>query len=321
MERREFLKASCYTGLASLAAGATTVFGQDELPARRAGESTAAYQARLARSRAAARASDGSAASTQVPSRLPGETTAAYNARLARLRALQASRGRQFYELRRYAIESEAQKDGFDVFAAEALIPALNRAGIDQVGVFYPAEGLSPIHVLLTHQSLTIFAGLTAALMADEEFLAMGAMFLDAPADKPAYQRMEVQLMRAFEGMPQLDRPVVGPDRIFQLRTYESSSVQTGLKKIEMFNSAEIEIFRKTGLHPVFFGQTLAGQQMPNLTYMLGFDSVAESKANWSTFSNDPEWQELRAKPEYADTKIVSNITNLYLKPAACSQI
>ncbi len=294
MERREFLKASCYTGLASLAAGASAAAAAQQAPGNE-----------------------------PLSPQLPGESAAQYQARLARLRALVASRAlaRQYYELRRYTIETKAQRDGFDVFAAEALIPALDRAGVEQVGVFYPAEGLSPIYVLLTYRSLTVFAGLTAKLMDDEEFLAMGATFLEAPASKPAYKRMEVQLMQAFSGMPRLERPVDSPGRIFQLRTYESPSVQTGLTKIEMFNTAEIEIFRKTGLNPVFFGQTLAGEKMPNLTYMLGFDSMAESEANWKRFGNDPDWQALRAKPEYDDKKILCGITNLCLKPASYSQI
>ena len=36
-----------------------------------------------------------------------------------------------------------------------------------------------------------------------------------------------------------------------------------------MFNSAEIAIFRRTGLRPVFFGETMVGAGMPSLTYML----------------------------------------------------
>jgi hypothetical protein len=130
--------------------------------------------------------------------------------------------------------------------------------------------------------------------------------------------------MAAFAGMPKLERPTDAPTRIFQLRTYESPSEKTGLKKIEMFNTAEIAIFRKVGLHPVFFGQTLAGTKMPNLTYMLGFQDMEEGKANWKKFGADPDWQKLRALPEYMDKVILRSkgaITNLYLKPASYSQI
>ena len=235
----------------------------------------------------------------------------------------QATRTGSYYELRRYEIENEPQKAGFDKFASEAALPALNRLGIKPGGVFYPNEGLSPIYVLLPHPSVASFVTLTQRLGEDQEFLEKGADFINAPADKPAYKSVEVQFMAAFAGMPELERPTEAPTRIFQLRTYESPSEKTGLKKIEMFNTAEIAVFRKVGLHPVFFGQTLAGTKMPNLTYMLGFKDMEESKANWKKFGADPDWQKLRAMPEYMDKVILRNkgVTNLYVKPASYSQI
>ncbi len=268
--------------------------------------------------------------STEFP-RNPGESEVAYRVRMAQLRAVQAAQktnaaaGRigTYYELRRYEIETEAQKAGLDKFLSEAAIEAWNDLGIKPVGVFYPNEGLSPIYVLLPHSSVASFVTLQQRLNEDQKFLEKGADFINAPADKPAYKNMDVQFMAAFEGMPRLERPTEAPTRIFQLRTYESPSEKTGRKKIEMFNTAEIAIFRKVGLHPVFFGQTLAGTKMPNLTYMLGFKDMDESKANWKNFGADPDWRKLSRMPEYMDKAILRNkgITNLYLKPASYSQI
>jgi len=294
MERREFLTKAGAAGLAAIGGGA--VMAQNAQPIEKQ----------------------------------PGESDVAYRTRLARIRAAQAAAGVipqptvcEYYELRRYEIESEEQKAGLDRFLSEAAIATLNRLGVKKVGVFYPIEGLSPVYVLLVHPSVGSFATLTQRLSGDQEFLDKGADFIDAPADKPAYKGLEVQLMLAFTGMPNLERPVDAPGRIFQLRIYESPSEKTGLKKIEMFDTAEIAIFRKTGLNPVFFGRTLAGTKMPNLTYMLGFNGMDESKAAWKTFIGDPEWKKLSAMPEYADKAILrkGGITNLYLKPASYSQI
>ena len=89
-----------------------------------------------------------------------------------------------------------------------------------------------------------------------------------------------------------------------------------------MFNDAgEIEIFRRVGLNPVFFGETLVGGKMPNLTYMLMFDSEDAMKAGWKKFGADPDWQRLRSMDEYSDRNILSGITNLVLKPAEYSQV
>ncbi|NLH44058.1 MAG: NIPSNAP family containing protein [Planctomycetes bacterium] len=295
MERREFLSKAGVVGLAAIGGGAA--MGQNRIE-KQPGESDVAYRTRLAQIRA-----NETAARASVARGMGG--------------------GIDYYELRRYELETEEQKAGFDKFLSEAAIPALNRLGIKPVGVFCPVEGISPLYVLLVHASLHSYVTMAARLGEDQEFVSKGSEFLYAPAEKPAYKNLDIQLMQAFEGMPRLELPVGEPGRIFQLRTYESPSEVTGLKKIEMFNTAEIAIFRKVGLHPVFFGQTLAGTKMPNLTYMLGFKDMDESKANWKAFGGDPDWKKLSGMPEYADKAILrrNGITNLYLKPASYSQI
>ena len=87
-----------------------------------------------------------------------------------------------------------------------------------------------------------------------------------------------------------------------------------------MFNDGgEIAIFRKTGLNPVFFGETIVGPMMPNLTYMLCFDDLTDRDKRWGVFGSSPEWKKLRSDPQYKDT--VSNITDIILRPMGYSQI
>jgi len=136
--------------------------------------------------------------------------------------------------------------------------------------------------------------------------------------------RVETSLMVAFEGIPKLEVPAAAKGnqpRIFELRTYESHSKKANKKKIEMFNNGEIAIFRRTGLQPVFFGETLIGAKMPNLTYMLIFENMAAREKNWGAFVSDPEWKKLSTTPGYTDAEIVSNISNIFLRPTAYSQI
>ncbi len=229
---------------------------------------------------------------------------------------------RDLIELRRYAVKDEAQKQGLVAFFRDAAIPALNRIGITPVGVFHPEKDLSPVYVLLRHATMESLVACNHKLLGNEELLSKGSEFLNATADKPAYQRMESALLLAFKGMPTLDTPVKSPGRVLQLRIYESPSERTGQKKIEMFNDAgEIAIFRRAGLRPVFFGESLVGSKMPNLTYMLAFESPEELKANWAKFVADPEWKKISQMPEYSDKAIISGITNLILKPAECSQV
>ena len=105
----------------------------------------------------------------------------------------------------------------FDAFQRDAAIPALNRTGITPVGVFYPEKELSPIYMLLRHRSAESLLTSTQKLLADAEYLRKGADFLNAPADKPAFQRMESSLLLAFKNMPTLVTPVSNPGRVARL--------------------------------------------------------------------------------------------------------
>jgi hypothetical protein len=167
--------------------------------------------------------------------------------------------------------------------------------------------------------------GLDAKLGADAEYVKGAAGFRDAPATAPAFERSERSLLGAFTGWPKLTptKHVDGklPKRIFQLRTYESPSQVAHTRKMAMFNEAEIGIFVRTGLTPVFFADTLIGTRMPCLTYMLTFADMAELTAHWAAFSADAAWKELSHRPGNTDAEIVSNISNLYLSPLECSEI
>ena len=111
------------------------------------------------------------------------------------------------------------------------------------------------------------------------------------------------------------------PARIFELRIYESPTSSTLQRKIKMFDDDEIAIFRRCGILPVFFGETIVGTHLPNLTYMVAYDDLAARDKAWSAFGADPGWQRLRARPDLADAEIVSNISNAILRPLPFSDI
>lgn len=233
---------------------------------------------------------------------------------------------REYYELRLYHLRRGAKTKLFDDYAREAAIPALNRIGIGPIGVFGVATGPdSPtMYVLIPYRSLEEFATATERMRADTGYRQAGAEFINAPATDPAYVRVESSLMVAFQGIPKLEVPAGVAEkkpRLFELRTYESHSKKACQKKIEMFNVGEIAIFRRAGLQPVFFGETIVGSKLPNLTYLLVFDNMAAHDKNWGVFVADPEWKKLSTTPGYTDAEIVSNISNVFLRPTAYSQI
>jgi len=88
-----------------------------------------------------------------------------------------------------------------------------------------------------------------------------------------------------------------------------------------MFDDDEVTIFRRCGLQPVFFGHTVIGPGLPSLTYMLAYESIEAREEAWRTFLSDPDWIKLRARPEFADREIVSNIHSYLLRPTNYSPI
>jgi hypothetical protein len=231
----------------------------------------------------------------------------------------------QYYELRQYHLRTTMRQD-FSDYLKTVSVPAFNRAGISPVGIFSVAFGPdSPTFwVLLPHKDRESVFTLDAKLQDDHDYKTLGAEHHSRPATNPGYMRIESQLMIAFAGMPVIEPPTgasAGGARIFELRTYESHSKAAHRKKMEMFNTGEIAIFRRTGLQPVFFGSNLIGQKLPSLTYMLVFESLEAREKNWAQFINDLEWKKLSTTPGFTDAEIVTNITSLVLRPAGFSQL
>jgi NIPSNAP len=229
---------------------------------------------------------------------------------------------REYYELRSYTLK-DGKQPLLDDYLSKAFIPALGRFGIGPVGVFTEKAdaGVATVHVLIVFRSADQAVALSERLAADEEHQKAGAEYLGAPASDPAYDRIEISLHGAIAAMPSLQKPDTAKPRLLNLRIYESPSERAARKKIEMFNEHELPIFRRVGLNPVFFGETLIGSKMPNLTYMLVFPDDAERRAAWGRFGADDDWKKLKAVPEYADKEIVSHITNKILTPAPYSEI
>lgn len=133
-----------------------------------------------------------------------------------------------------------------------------------------------------------------------------------------AYTRITSSFMRAFDGKPKLEIPLKGK-RIFELREYQSHNELKALLKVQMFNEGEIAIFNATGLKSVFFGQTLIGPDIPNLTYMLVYENQEIRGKNWQAFLKHPNWDRMKNMEIYKDT--VSKIVARFLDPAPYSQV
>src|SRR6266508_4417773 len=213
-----------------------------------------------------------------------------------------------FYELRIYELRNDIQPARIQEFFQNHFMPMLKRQGVGPVGCFNVISGLrSPsLVVVIDYKSM---AEMQSALEA---------------ANEMPYTRYESALLKAFDSHQKIEIPPTDekrPPRVFELRTYESRSGFSLRNKLEMFNQEEIKIFRDCGFAPVFFGEAIAGERLPHLTYLIGFDNMAAREKAWDTFRANPDWARVRNKPGWTDPEAVSNIHAAFLRPTPYSQI
>ena len=208
-------------------------------------------------------------------------------------------------------------------FLEKAYIPALQKAGAVTVGAFSALVAPDSPFLLLvsSYPSLGSWEGAYEKLRTDASLTKAREAYYGGGL---GYTRMQVDLFQGFRTVPVIEVPAVAegkPPRIFEVRRYESNSPVSLAKKVKMFDDGEIGIFRRLGMKVVFFGGAIAGSNLPNLTYMLGYDDLAHRERVWGEFGKDPEWQKMRATPGLSDAEIVSNITNYFVRPTGFSAI
>lgn len=238
--------------------------------------------------------------------------------------AAAAAPNNMYIKLQYFMLRNGSQPERANAFFPKHFAPAAQRAGASVVGLFNAVIApQAPFFLVL--QAFPTFEAIEAArikLQSDAEFQKGTAQYYEGA--EPPFVRVESSILRSFDGFPSVKPPEGGanrPARIFELRTYESNNFVSIQKKIKMFNDGEAGIFARLGMAPVFFGETIVGRNQPNLTYMVSFENLAAREQLWSKFGADAEWKKLRATPGLADAEIVSNISNMILRPASNSQI
>ena len=247
--------------------------------------------------------------------------------------AAESEPGREYYEIRRYRLADEDSRQTVLAYLENALVPALNRAGIDRVGVFGvepPAEADEPVDpvdalslwAIIAFPTIEDFTAMKSTLEADAAYLEAAAPMYATPRQEPIYERLESWFLRAFKGMPVMELPpqtAAGEDRIFELRLYESHNEETARRKVHMFDNGEIDIMRDVEMAPLLFAELLIGEDVPALVYILSAPDMEEHREHWQAFGGHPEWIRMRDMDYYKGT--VSRIENVFLRPTAFSQI
>ena len=232
---------------------------------------------------------------------------------------------REFYQLTIYHFQTTTQEKALDTYLQRALLPALHRFKIKNVGVFksHTNDTVSDktLYILMPVESPDKILSLQKKLDADKEYLSAGAEYLNAAYNNPPYTRMETIWLQAFALAPELQLPALnGPrrERIYELRSYESATEKIYKNKVQMFNEGdEIGLFKRLNFNATFYGEVITGGKMPNLMYMTCHENKTARDANWKKFVDDPQWKKLISLPEYQHN--VSHIDISFLYPVEYS--
>lgn len=231
----------------------------------------------------------------------------------------------EYYELLQYQGVPESRVAELDQYLEKALVPALTRMGIKNIGVFQESQftdGKTSFYLLMTLKGPNQTMEIREKLKSDSLFLAAAESYLRTDPKQPIYSRMRSELLVAFDCQPKLAVPkqkAENADRLFELRVYESANELKGITKVDMFNQGEVPIFLDCGIQPVFFGQAIVGDHLPNLTYMTVHNSPEERDAAWAKFMRHPDWKKLSSMEKYQNT--VSKVIKIDLKPRPYSQL
>jgi len=226
----------------------------------------------------------------------------------------------EIYELRVYELEFFKPANVLYDYFEKALIPALNRQGIKNIGAFEELGEALPkkVYLLVNYPDMQAHQKVGDALLQDKQFMIDAEPYLKAPPEKIAFNRYETSLIRSTKGFPELVKPD-DDSELFELRIYDSYNEDALRRKVKMFNDAEFGIFKEAGLPTVFFGSNFSGSQMPCLTYLLAFKDMQAHDQAWSRFGSNPEWKRISGLEEYAEA--MNNITRIFLKPLGFSQL
>jgi hypothetical protein len=235
------------------------------------------------------------------------------------------SKKSQIIELKTYQLRNTLDNIGKKTtdFLGQHHMAALQRSGAIATGAFRSSLGPHTPY-LMTLASFTDMAAYEtsiAKLGEDNSYQKALAEF-NGNANMN-FVRLETSLLRGFPTMPGIEVPTAkeGVNRVFELRTYESNNSGTLARKIKMFDDGEIALFRKVGMTIVFFGETIVGPNMPNLTYLVGYDSFAAREKIWKDFVTSDEWKVMSKLPGLSDGEVVSNISASFLSALPFSAI
>src|SRR5580700_3715504 len=196
----------------------------------------------------------------------------------------------RFYQLEKFQLKVGTQRGRMHEWLSNGLLPKLSRIHSGPAMVLEALIGPHVPHLLLLtgYSSFEEIWNVRSKLGTDAEPNASGP--------EPPFESRTVTLLEAASYSPEIVVERREEPRFFELRVYHS----------RIAGAAEVKIFHRTGIFPVLYTSTLIGANMPNLTYLIPFDSLAAREKAWDAFGADPEWIKARKESIHRSGHIAS---------------
>jgi hypothetical protein len=222
----------------------------------------------------------------------------------------------KFYMMQTFQLRQGTQLGRLHEWLSQAFLPRLSKI---HNGPQIVLESLIAPHnpqlvLIVGYSSFEQIAAIQTKMEADSDVKAAYAKVEKDP--EPLFDNQINALLEATPYSPEVVMQKHDKPRLFELRTYHSPTWSQHGMVHERFAGPEIKVFHKCGIHPILYTSTIFGTNMPNLTYLIPFDSLAAREKAWDAFAVDPDW--IKARKESIDKggQIVA-VTDLSIYRAA----
>ena len=227
----------------------------------------------------------------------------------------------EYYQLTVYHCKTEQQLLMASDYLKNVYLPALHHFGLSNIGVFVAINNDTAVdkklYLIIPFGTIQKYEKFSNELTAGSLIKDKSSPYINAPHNSPSYDRMEIIFLKSFKMMPRLKTPSLKTplsERVYELRSYESSTERLKRQKIHMFNEGgEIKLFEKLHFNAVFYSEVLSGDRIPNLMYMTTFNNKSDRDQHWKNFSSDSTWKRISTLPEYLNTVSKADIS--FLRP------
>jgi len=235
--------------------------------------------------------------------------------------AAAADKDTRCYELRTY-YAAEGKLDELHARFRDHTCKLFEKHGMENVGYWVPQENPDRMVIyLLAHSSREAARKSWEGFMADPDWQ---KVYKASELKGRLVAKIESSFLDATDYSPAIKASIASPARVFELRTYTTTSGNLGALDAR-FRDITVKLFAKHGMENFGYWHVMPGQKGSDdtLIYLLAHKSKAAAEASFKAFRDDPNWIAARkASEEKAGGSLTAKdgVKSVFLNPTDYSR-